>query len=301
MKTALHTQNPLPIFLQARQGRWLLWPWLVVFGLFWLFPMGHAVSLSLTDFNPLRSDHTVFVGLGNYARLGQDEIFLKALSNTLFFTVFTLPATTLLALILAHLLFTGPRGSQFFESLLLFPVMVSMVVIALLFKFAYAPQGPLNSGLMSLGLPAVGWLNDPRFALKSIMAMDVWAAMGYYALIFLTALRQISPSLFESARLDGAGPWLVMRTITLPALKPILLFVVVINGIRSLQLFTEVLTMTDGGPQNATLSLVLLMYKTGFRHMDMGYAAAQAFALVALSGVFSALQWALLRQKGGAP
>ncbi len=286
---------------KRREGLWLFVPWVLVFLLFWLYPMGYAVKLSLMDYSPLRADRAAFVGAANYARLASDPVFLKAMANTLVFTFVTLPVTTVLALGLAHLLFTGPWGSRFFEMLLLFPVIVSMVVIALLWKFAYSPFGLFNAGLQALGLAPIGWLTDPGFALPSIMVMDVWAAMGYYALIFLTALKQVPASLYESARLDGAPGWLTFRQVTLPALKPILLFVVVINGIRSLQLFTEPLMMTDGGPQHATLSMVLLMYKTGFRHMDMGYAAAQAFALVALAGVFSLGQFLLLRTRGDAP
>lgn len=172
-----------------------------------------------------------------------------------------------------------------------------MVVIALLFKFAYSPYGWLNALFSFVGLAPVQFLSDPKWALSSIMVMDVWAAMGYYALIFLTSLRQIPRSLFESASLEGAGTWQVFTSITLPALKPILLFVLVINGIRSLQLFTEVLVMTDGGPQNATLSLVLYMYKTGFRHLEMGYAGAQAFALVGIASLFSLVQFKLLKPR----
>lgn len=283
--------------LHQKEGRWLMVPWLLIFGLFWLFPITHAAWLSFTDYSPLR-DHAAFVGVQNYTHLAHDAEYGKALSNTLFFTFVTLPITTVFALILAQLLFTKPPASGFFETVMLVPVMVSMVVIALLFKYLYLPYGLLHDLFKSLGLKPIMFLSDPHYALPSIMAMDVWSAMGYYALIFLTALKQIPSSLFEAARLEGAGVWLTFRKITLPALLPILFFVLVINSIRSLQLFTEVYVMTPGGgPSNSTLSLVYLMFKKAFEHREMGYASAQAFTLVGLATALSLLQKYLLRDR----
>jgi multiple sugar transport system permease protein len=161
------------------------------------------------------------------------------------------------------------------------------VVIALLFKLFYAPGGALNEALSVVGIGRHGWLTDPATALPAIMVMDVWAAVGYYALIFFAAFTSIPRDLYEAADLEGAGTWATFRYVTFPMLKPVIGFVVVINTIRSFQVFVEVFVMTQGGPLGSTNTLVLYLYESAFRKFDYGYASVIAYAVFILSGIFS--------------
>jgi multiple sugar transport system permease protein len=227
------------------------------------------------------------VGGANIVRLASDSDFGQALRNTLFFVLGTVPVTTVLALGLALLLRGRVPGKDFLKAGFFLPSILSMVAISLLFKLFYAPGGALNGALAAVGLPVHGWLTDPGTALPAIMAMDVWAAVGYYALIFYAAFTAIPDELYEAAELEGAGFWTTLSHITLPMLRPTIGFVVVINTIRSFQVFIEVFVMTQGGPLGSTNTLVLHLYETAFRRLDYGYASVIAYAVFLLSGVFS--------------
>jgi len=276
-----------------RSGAFLfLLPWAALFALFYLFPFVFSVVLSLSSYDPL-AGAARFVGMGNYARLLHDQEFLRALGNTALFVVVTVPVTTLLALLLAFLVSVDLPGQGFFRASYFFPSVVSMVVVSLLFKLLYAPQGPLNSLLRAVGLPTPSWLTDPRTALPAIMAMDVWTAMGYYAVIFYAALRAIPRELYEAAEIEGAGTLAKVRHVSLPSLRPVIAFVLVINTIRSFQIFVEVFVMTQGGPMGATDTVVLHLYDTAFRKLQYGYASAMAYVVFLVSGLFS---WVILRR-----
>ncbi|HKW14753.1 MAG TPA: sugar ABC transporter permease, partial [Candidatus Krumholzibacteria bacterium] len=219
--------------------------------------------------------------------------------NTLFFVIGTVPVTTTLALALAWLLHAPLPMKDVFKAAMFLPSILSVVVIALLFKLFYAPGGTLNESLRAIGLPTHGWLTDPSTALPAIMAMDVWAAVGYYALVLYAAFTSIPESLYEAASLEGAGHWATFRHVTFPMLKPAIGFVLVINTIRSFQVFVEVLLMTQGGPLGSTNTLVTMLYDTAFRRLDYGYASVIAYAVFILSGVFSV--FALRRMRSQTP
>jgi multiple sugar transport system permease protein len=266
-----------------------LLPWAAVYTAFYVVPFLFSFSLGFLSYNPLNVANTHWVGGTNFARLFGDPDFAQALRNTLLFVLGTVPITTALSLGLALLLRGRLPGSDIFKAGFFLPSILSMVVIALLFKLFYAPGGALNAALATVGIPAHGWLTDPRTALPAIMAMDVWAAVGYYALIFYAAFTAIPEELYESAVLEGAGFWATLRHITLPMMKPAIGFVVVINTIRSFQVFIEVFVMTQGGPLGSTNTLVLYLYEAAFRRLDYGYASVIAYAVFLLSGVFSIL------------
>jgi multiple sugar transport system permease protein len=243
------------------------------------------------------------VGLENFARLAADRDFLQALRNTLLFVAVTVPVTTAASLGLALLMRGSLPGRDLFKAALFVPSVLSMVVVALLFKLFYAPGGALNGALAHLGVGMHGWLTDPRTALPAIMAMDVWAAVGYYAVIFTAAFTAIPRELYEAAELDGAGAWASLRHLTLPLIRPTLAFVLVINTIRSFQVFVEVFVMTQGGPLGTTNTLVLHLYETAFRRLDYGYASVIAYTVFLLSGAFSVIAIRRLRPQvagGGA-
>jgi multiple sugar transport system permease protein len=264
-----------------------LLPWALVYTTFYVVPFLFSFVLGFLSYNPLNVANTHWVGGFNFARLFGDPDFLQALRNTLFFVLGTVPVTTALSLGLALLLKGRLPGRDVFKAGFFLPSIMSMVVVALLFKLFYAPGGALNGVLSSLGVPVHGWLTDPHTALPAIMAMDVWAAIGYYALIFYASFTAIPDDLYESAVLEGAGTWATFRHITLPMIKPTVGFVVVINTIRSFQVFIEVFVMTQGGPLGSTNTLVLYLYETAFRRLDYGYASVIAYAVFVLSGLFS--------------
>lgn len=277
----------------------LLSPWLLTLLVFWLFPILASLALSLADYQLLTGQFH-FVGLGNFARLFQDADFLKATTNTLIFTVGTLPFTTVFALLLALLINSNLPWRRLFQSVYFFPSIISMVVVAIIFTSLYARGGYIQLLLEMVGIPSpnAGFLLDNRTALASIMAMDIWMATGYYMLLFLAALQAIPQELYEAAELDGAGWWLKLKTITLPHLRPMLLFVLILNSIKSFQVFVEVFVMTKGGPLSATFTMVYFVYEEGLHRFNIGYGSAAAYVLFLVIAIISFLELRLIREQG---
>ncbi len=269
-------------------------PWLVTLLLFWVYPLIYSFYLSLTDFR-LLSDQTSFVGLQNYIRLFSDPDFLKALANTAIFVVGTIPFTTVIALILALLVNRRIPGARIFRSAYFIPSITSLVVIALIFTNLYSRGGYLTMlcNLVGIPTPERGFLFSEKTALPAIMAMDIWIASGYYMLLFLAALKSIPEEHYEAASLDGASEWSKFVRITLPQLRPMFLYVVLINTIKSFQVFVEIFIMTKGGPLNSTLTAVYFVYDRGLHKFDMGYASAAAYILVVIIMIFALLQMKL--------
>ena len=278
----------------------LLLPWLLTFSLFWLYPLLYAFYVSFTQYSTL-GDTSTFIGLANYTRIFSDTLFWKALANTSVFTFGTVPVTTCFALVLALALHSSAvRYKGFFRSAFFLPSVTSLVVISLIFTNLYSKSGYVNILLSLCGLPFPerGWLLEPDTALLGIMAMDVWISAGYYMVLFLAGIQAIPTDLYESALLSGANAWQRFRFITLPLLRPTMLFVIVINTIKSFQIFVEIYVMTKGGPLNATTTLVYMVYEHAFERADtMGYASALAFIVFALLLLFSAVQMKVLKQK----
>jgi len=276
-----------------------LLPWSLCFAVFGLVPLLAALLLSFYFMNPLRPDLTHWVGAANYARALGSPAFWHALRTTAIFVVGTLPVTLLLAYIVAALLGRLRRGEAFFRAAIFFPATLSMVVIALIFKSLYAEQGLLNGWLEALGSPPVHWLQDPRLALPSIMAMDVWASVGYYAILILAGRKTLPVEQLEAARLEGMRTLEIERRIILPHVKPVLLFVVLLNTVRSFQIFIEVFVLTRGGPLDSTLTLVYHLYERAFYHFEMGYACAIAYLLLLLVGAILLVQRRLVARAPG--
>lgn len=257
-------------------------PWLITLSVFHAFPILYSAWLSLMRWSPLAPERATWAGLENYSRAFGDPIFWKAMGNTLFFAAGTIPFTMGISLLLA-LLLNGPvRGVAAFRAGFFLPFVISLVVVALVFKNLYAPHGPLNQLLAYVGIDGPSWLQDTRFALPAVMAMDVWASIGYYTVIILAGLQAIPDEIHEAAVVDGAGWWARLRLVTVPMLRPVLLFVIVINTIKSLQVFIEIFVMTQGGPLNSTLTAVYYIYDQAFHRIDMSYASAVAYLLFAL-------------------
>lgn len=232
------------------------------------------------------------MGLENFSRLFSDEDFLKALENTSIFVFGTIPFTTIFALILAVIINRRIPAAGLFRAGFFIPSITSMVVMALIFTNLYSAGGYINLLLKLTGLPFPkdGWLHSERAALPAIMIMDVWIAVGYYMLLYLAALKSIPGELYEAAELEGAGAFSRFWHVTLPHLRPMTLFVIVINTIRSFQIFIEIFVMTKGGPLNSTLTVVYFVFEEGLERFNMGYASACAYVLFVVIAIFSAIQ-----------
>jgi multiple sugar transport system permease protein len=278
----------------------LLLPWILTFLIFWVYPLIYSLYLSLSKYSTL-TNTIQFIGFDNYIKIFSDSVFWKALTNTAIFTFGTVPVTTALALLFASLINNRTvRFKEFFRSSYFLPSVTSLVVISLIFTNLYAKQGYINTLLQMLGLPfpSMGWLQEPSTALFSIMAMDVWISSGYYTVLFIAAMQTISQDLYDSARLVGASAWQQFWRITLPLVRPTLLFVIVINTIKSFQIFVEIYVMTKGGPMDSTTTLVYMVFVNAFEKADMmGYAAALAYVVFIILLIFSLLQMRLLRER----
>lgn len=275
-------------------------PWLITLAVFWIYPFCSALYMSLTDYQPL-TDTSRFIGWANYAKAFSDPMFYKALTNTLIFSFGTVPITTTFALLLATALNSRMvKFREFFRSTYFLPSVTSMVVIALIFSNLYSGDGYINSLLKMLNMPypARGWLLEPSTALLSIMGMDVWMSTGYYMILFLAGMQTIPTDLYEAADLSGATAWQKFWRITFPLLKPTLLFVLVINTIKSFQVFIEIYVMTKGGPMGSTLTMVYMVFDNAFDKMNMmGYAAALAFIIFGILLVLSIIQITFIKRQ----
>ncbi|MBI3318321.1 MAG: sugar ABC transporter permease [Candidatus Omnitrophica bacterium] len=266
-------------------------PWLLTFLGFSLIPLLHSLLLSFSRYNLLSSE-IAFVGIRNFWEVLQNPDFLKALGHTLFFAAGTIPPTMILALFAAVLINTKVPFKQLYQAGLFLPVATSVIVIAMIFTYLYAPDGLVNLFLEWLHLPSPdpSWLLNTKWALPAIMMMNVWASFGYYMVLFLAGLQTIPVELYEAASIDGANDWQKFRHITLPQLRPILLLATVINTIHAFQVFPEIFAMTQGGPLGATTTVVWYLYETGFHRFDMGHAAAVGYLLFLITMCFSWVQ-----------
>ena len=294
------------LFISARtllqkNGSTLLFlsPWLLTFLLFGLYPFLHSILISFTRYHLLEGKIS-FVGFKNYAVLLKSEEFRRALFHTLLFVVGTVPGTLVLSLATAILVHRKIPFKRLYQAGLFLPVSTSVIVITTLFTYFYSPEGLLNAFLERIGLPHPDppWLVNIHLALPSIMVMNIWASFGYYMVLILAGLQAIPEALYEAAAIDGANEWQRFIHITLPQLRPILLFVIVIHTIYSLQVFPEIFTMTQGGPLGATTTVVYHLYKTGFHDFDMGLASAIGYLLFFITMIFSFTQMRLFKVKG---
>jgi N-acetylglucosamine transport system permease protein len=287
-----------------RHGRWrfllaALVPALCLHVVFVLSPYAQAFYLSLTDWTGVAGE-AHYVGLDNFARLGEDTLFLDAVRNNAVMLLVVPAATIALALFLASML-NGRRpvrGSSAYQIVFFFPQMLSLVIIAVLWGFVYNPNtGLVNSGLRAVGLDGLArsWLAEPSLALIAVMAVVVWSSVGFYVVLFSAAIDAIPKELFEAATLDGAGKWATFRGVTLPLVRDSVQVAFVYLGIVALDGFVlvQVMTVGPGGPDGATEVVGLSLYRTAFTYGKFGYATAMGVALffAALTLAVFALRW----------
>lgn len=288
---------------KSTKQRWVLFiflsPWLILFIIFGLYPIIFSFVVSFFKYsgiNPIME----FVGLDNYIKAFQDEVFLIALKNTMIFVIGTIPFTTGIALVIAILLNNKRlKGRDFFKSGFFLPSVISMVVISMIWTYMYSSNGLFNTigSLLGFTMEDRSWLASTKTALPAIMIMDVWAAFGYYVILIFAGLQSIPGQLYEAAKIDGASSLKIATKITLPLLKPTLFFVIAINTIRSFQIFSEIYTMTGGGPRNSTQTIVHYLYEVSFRKFDMGYGSAIAYILLMIIITITIIQKRVLRSE----
>ena len=271
-------------------------PWTVTFLLFWAVPLIYSFLIGFTDYQLLKDSH--WVGLDNYRELLSDEDFLASIKNTFIFVFGTIPITTAVALGLALLVNRQFRARDLFRSAFFVPSITSMVVVALIFTNLYERGGyvAMLSRMLGMQAPQHGFLFDSSTALYSIMAMDIWMSVGYYMLIFLAGLKAIPDELYEAAEISGASRARQFFSITLPLLRPVALFIIVVNSIKSFQVFVEIFVMTKGKFDTSTM--VYFIYEKGLQTtFRLGYASAAAYLLFILIALFSALYFILLKRR----
>ncbi|MDZ7967352.1 MAG: sugar ABC transporter permease [Nostoc sp. DedSLP03] len=276
--------NPRWNITEDLAGYMFMMPTILVLGTFVVLPILYAVFLSLQKVQLLGGIEYEFIGFRNFTRLAEDERVWIALRNTAEYVAIVVPTQTILALILAVTLNSGIRGKKWWRILYFLPTVTSSAVLTLIFMWIYNTDGLLNDFLAFVGLPTYNWLGDPAVALKGIMMMNIWSTAPFFMVIYLAALQDIPQTLYEAAELDGANGWQQFIHIILPLLKPVTFFVVTMGVIGTFQLFDQsyIFSGGTGGPNNATLTLVLLIYQAVFRNLQMGYAAAIAFLLAAV-------------------
>ena len=275
-------------------------PFVILFVVFLAFPILASFLLSFTSFglrdiaNPVG---TSVIGIKNYVDLFADPKFWKALFNTFYFVVVGVPVTLAIGLLIATALSRGvTRFRTAFRVGYYLPVITSIVAIAVVWRFLLNPDaGLINMLLGGLGIKGPAWLADPVFAMPSIIAMAVWRNLGFAMVVFLAGLQTIPTTLYEAAGIDGAGRWQAFRYVTIPMLRPTILFMTVITTIGYLQLFEEPFVMTKGGPLDATLSITMYMYQQGFTFFHQGYASAIAYVLFVIVALIAFLQFKFLR------
>ncbi|MBL8838590.1 MAG: sugar ABC transporter permease [Alphaproteobacteria bacterium] len=276
----------------------LILPFFAVFGLFWAGPIAASFLYSFTEWRGITPPSPV--GLRNYENLLYDERFFTALGNTLWMAGLYVAIANTAALSLALALDSGwMRLRQFFRTAFFLPMTLSMVVAAVIFQLVYAGDiGLLAKLLAPLGIEIPALLRDPATAPYALVAMRVWRTTGYYAIIYLAGLQAISSELREAARLDGASELNVIRHVVLPGLKPVALFCIVLSTVSGLEMFDEPMVLTQGGPGDSTLTVVMFVYQQGFQFLQLGYAAAASYVLTVLIVLVSLVQRFWLRERG---
>ncbi len=259
-----------------------LLPALLALGITSFLPIIQAFYLSLTNYDFITKPS--FIGWQNYISLWSDRLFWQVLLNTLIYLVCAVPLLIIIPLFLAILVNQKLRGIQFFRVIYYFPVVISVVVAGLAWKWIYAENGLLNFFVSLFGSIKINWLTDASTAIFAVIAVTVWKGLGYYMVIYLAGLQSIPQDLYEAAAIDGSDGWIKHFDITIPLLKPYIILVAVMASISAMKVFEEVFIMSRGGPANSTKTIVYYLYEKGFGSLEMGYASA--IGIVIFGGIF---------------
>ncbi len=280
MNTVKHTPQ--------QKGLWYLFPALLVLGVFWVIPLFMVFGYSFFHF--IYGTHPHFVGFSQYQQLFASGLFWQSVRTTLIFAVCVVIGGSTISLVFAVLLFRGIRAVGLFRALYFLPYVMPVVATSTVWLWMYQPSvGVIDRILSLMGLPGnIGWVNEPRLALISLIVYTIWFSFGFTMLLFMAGLTNVSRELLEAAEVDGASPWRQFWSITWPLLSPTTLFVVIINTINAFQTFTQIYALTRGGPVNSTTTLTYLIYETAFNYFHFGGASATAVVffllILALTG-----------------
>ncbi len=258
----------------------------IVLLVFFFIPFFQTFYLSFFDYS-----HSIYapaaVGIQNYIDLFQSPLFYKVLWNTFIYLFAAVPVLVIFPLFIAILINQKIRGVTLYKILIYLPVIVSIVVAAIAFKWLYADQGILNYIVSLFGGKSVGWLTDPNVALYSVIIVTIWKGIGYYMIIYLAALMTVPKELYEACDIDGAGFFRKHLTVTIPHIMPTIALVSTISAISAMKVFAEIYVMTKGGPLNSSKTIVYYIYERAFENLDLGYASAMAVVLLAIVLVLS--------------
>lgn len=274
-----------------RTGWCFVIPSVILIILFVFYPMVQAL---ITSFQTGAGNNLTFAGIANYKRLLTDTTFRKALFNTILYLIIQVPIMILLALVISSMLNNKKlKFKGFFRTAIFLPCVTSLVAYSIVFKSLFATDGFVNAILMKLNLIAepISWITDPVWAKVLIILAITWRWTGYNMVFYLSGLQGIDDSIYEAADIDGAGAFEKFKSITLPMLKPIILFTTINSTIGTLQLFDETMNITQGGPANATITISQYIYNILFKYSpDFGYVAAVSYVIVVMIVVLSFIQ-----------
>ncbi len=270
-------------------------PCVLFYATFSGFPMIFALYLSVQNWSLI--DTPKFVGLGNYIKvLTDDPVFYMGLRNTAIFAVGTVFIGGILSLCTALLINNTKKAAGVFRTIYFLPVVTSMVAASVVWRWLYQGQfGLFNQILSLLGMNKIPWLDSPKWALPSVMAMSIWKGLGFTAVLFMAGLQGIPAVFYDAAKIDGANRWQTFIHITIPLLQPTIVFVLITGFINAFQAFTEMFILTRGGPMYSTTTIVMHLYERAFEYFQMGYASAVAFILFAIIICLTAIQLRLTR------
>lgn len=269
--------------------------------LFLVIPVLLAFGLSFTNARLISPNPPRFLGLDNFIRaFTADPTFLRSLLNTFLFAVVVVPVQAGLGLLMAVLVNQKLRGTTFFRIVYFIPVVTSIVVVSILWRFMYQPDGIINSFIDTITFGAwqgVAWLNNPSTALPAIIVLSIWQAVGFHMIIWLSGLQTIPEELYEAARMDGADGWQQFKNVTWPGLRPTMIFILVTITIAALGLFVQIDVMTQGGPVDSTTTIVYHAVRRGYREQQTGYGAAISLIFFVLVLIVAMIQRWLTRDK----
>ena len=256
--------------------------------LFFFIPFFQTIYLSFFDFSSdaYKPDFVLFY---NYLSILKSPLFLKTVLNTFYFLILCVPFLVVFPLFLAVLINQKIKCKTLYKILIYLPVIISTVVVAIAFKWLYAPSGLLNYFLELFNLAPIGWLNDPKVAMISVALVTIFKGVGYYAMIYLSALLSVPNELYEAAEVDGAVGLKKHLIVTVPHLMPVIALVSTISSISALKVFTEIYVMTKGGPLDSTKTMVYYIYENAFENLDLGLASAGSVILLIIIMAFSIL------------
>ena len=263
-----------------------LLPAAIVLVVFFFIPFFQTILLSFQDFSN-NIYQASFAGLNNYIEILHNPIVYKVMWNTILYLVVAVPILAIIPLFLAILLNQQIKGITLYKILIYLPVIVSIVVAAIAFKWLYAEQGILNYILQVFHIHKIGWLTDPKYAIFSVIIVTIWKGIGYYMMIYLAALMSVPKELYEACEIDGANFLTKHLTVTIPHIMPTIALVTTISSISAMKIFAEIYVMTKGGPLNSTKTIVYYIYEKAFENLDLGYASAMAVILLIIVMIFS--------------